>query len=116
MSDNGLSEDLKKRKESVQEIGREAYRQADTARREAVKQLYEVAATIRSKASEAEGDARDNANRVARNLEQTANYLNSRAVDQIEETTETLRDNVWKTTAIVFLIGFVLGLILGRKD
>lgn len=116
MSDNGLSEDLKKRKESVQEIGREAYRQADTARREAVKQLYEVAATIRSKASEAEGDARDNANRVARNLEQTANYLNSRTVDQIEETTETLRDNVWKTTAIVFLIGFVLGLILGRKD
>jgi ElaB/YqjD/DUF883 family membrane-anchored ribosome-binding protein len=116
MADNGSSENVKNPKESVQEIGREAYRQADNARREAVKQLYEVAATIRSKASQAEGDTRDNANRVARNLEQTANYLNSRAVDQIEETTETLRDNVWKTTAIVFLIGFVLGLILGRKD
>lgn len=102
--------------ENIQEFARDVYRQADTARKDAVKQLFEVADNIRSRAREAEGEARFNADRIARNLEQTANYLNGRAVDQVEDATEAMRDNVWKSAAAVFIIGLLVGLLLARKS
>ena len=97
----------------VPEIGREIFNQADSVRRDVVKQLCDVADSIRSRARSVEGDTRDNANRIARNLEQTANYLNGRAIDQMEDTTEMMREHVWETTLIAFLIGLVLGLLIG---
>ena len=72
----------------IWEVGREIYKQADEARQDAVKQLFSVAEDIRGRAQETDGEARHRAHRVARNLEQAANYINGHTVDQIEETTE----------------------------
>jgi ElaB/YqjD/DUF883 family membrane-anchored ribosome-binding protein len=100
----------------LQELGREVYKQADAARKETVKRLYDVADEIRARGKNAEGEARDTTDRIARNLEQTANYLNSRAVDQAEDVVETMRDNFWQTLMGVFIVGLVLGLFLSRRD
>ena len=113
MSSKNNSSDGSGRGINLQEFGREIYRQADTARRDVVKQLFDAADSIRNRTKGIEGDARDSADRIARNLEQTANYLNSRAVDQMEDTTAIMRDHVWETTAVAFLIGLVLGLLIG---
>jgi ElaB/YqjD/DUF883 family membrane-anchored ribosome-binding protein len=89
---------------------------ADDARREIIQQLYNVADRVRSEAKNAEGEAVENADRIARNLEQTANRLNSRAVDQLEEAADVMRDNVWQTALIVFIVGVLIGLFLSRRD
>ena len=113
-SENGGS----KRIVSIQEFGREVYRQAETARRDVARQLFDVADNIRDRAKGIEGDARDNAVHIAHNLEETASYLNGRAVDQVEDTTEMMRSHIWETTMIAFLVGLVVGLLLGlgNKD
>ncbi len=116
---NSVSDHVKNGAEQTrvdaQEFGREVYKMADTVRRDVVKQLYDVAETIRTQARDVGGEARESADRVARNLEQTANKLNSRAVDQMEETTQTMRENVWETAIIVLIIGVVIGLFLGNR-
>jgi ElaB/YqjD/DUF883 family membrane-anchored ribosome-binding protein len=93
--------------------GREIYKQAEVARKDVVKRLFDTAESIRNRTKGVEGDARDNADRIARNLEQTANYFNGRAIDQMEETTEVMREHVWETTMVAFLIGLIIGFLIG---
>ena len=106
--------DARKSSARIQELGREIYKQADTARRDVVNQLFEVADSIRSRATGSEQE--EQANRVAASLERAANYVNSRALDQLEDTTELLRENVWKTTLFLFILGVIVGLLLNRRD
>ena len=99
-----------------QEVGREIYKQADKTRKDVVNRLFETAESIRSRARGVHGDTRDNADRIAHNLEQTANYLNGRAIDQMEDTTEAMREHVWETTLIAFLLGLIIGLLIGYSS
>lgn len=101
---------------NIQEFGREIYHQADNTRRDVVKQLFDVAENIRTRAKGIEGEARDTAERIAHNMEQTANYLNGRAIDQMEDTTETMREHIWETTLVAFIVGLVIGLLIGCFD
>ena len=100
---NGGTEKIKQAAEFVEQ-----------ARKDTVQQLVDMAHNIRQMTTGGDSSTRDKANRLARNLEQTADYLNGRAVDQIEDTTEMMRDNVWKTTLLVFVFGVIIGLLLSR--
>lgn len=100
----------------LKELGREIYKQADAARKDVVRQLYDAADNVRKRAQDAEGDARQSADRIARNLEYTANYLNTRTVDQAQELTEEASNNVWQSVALAFIVGLIIGLFLSRRD
>lgn len=114
MADNGVKETVDNAFEDLQEMSREIYKRADTTRRDVIKRLYDAADQIRADAKDATGEARDTADRIAHNLEMTANKLNSRAVDQLEEVTATARENVWRTAVIAMVLGVVIGVLLGR--
>ncbi len=114
MADNGVPESVKNTAEDLQELGREVYKRADAARREVIKRLYDVADEIRAEAKDATGEARDNADQIAKNLEMTANKLNNRAVDQIEEAAGVAKDNLWQTVVVALVVGLVIGLLIGR--
>jgi len=104
--------------ENVQELGRELYKMADDARKEAIKQLNEVAALVRERSQDITGDARQQADRIAKNLEKTASKLSANAVDQISEAEETARETVesnpWQTVILALIIGLVIGWLLSR--
>src|SRR3990170_1820017 len=69
------------------ELGRELRDRADEVRVEVVKQLQAAAETIRKEAKErkAKGEVREAADNLAKGLEKTANYLNSRDVENLGE-------------------------------
>ena len=79
-----------------------------------VKQMFQTADEIRERARTYSGDARDNVNVIARNLERTANDLNSRAIDRAEDVTETAQNNMWKSILAIFFVGLLVGWWLGR--
>jgi ElaB/YqjD/DUF883 family membrane-anchored ribosome-binding protein len=99
----------------LQELKREIYNEARRARKDAINQLYAVADQIRARTRDVEGEARDNANQVARNLEQTANYLNARAIDQAEDLAANMRASFWQTVMAAFVVGLLVGLFLSRR-
>lgn len=111
---NGASAKVKQISDDAKEAARNAYSQAEQARKDAVKQMFETADEIRVKAREFTGDARDNANTIARNLERRANDLNSRSVDRAEEVTEVAQNNVWKSLLAIFFVGLIVGWWLGN--
>jgi len=127
MSDtNGTSEKLNEAQELAQrtadelkELRRELRKRADQVRVEVVKQLHNAAATIRKEARERQADQamRENADKLAKGLEKTANYLSSRDIEQMGgDATETIRRNPWRTLSIIFVIGLLVGLFLRRED
>jgi ElaB/YqjD/DUF883 family membrane-anchored ribosome-binding protein len=115
-NNNRVPENIRHAGEDLQELGREIYRMADNTRHEVVQQLYDMADKIRSRADQTQGETRIRADQIAHNLEQAASHLNSRAVDQLEETTEIMRNNVWQTMGLFFLLGVLVGLLLSRRD
>ncbi|GAB4522627.1 MAG: hypothetical protein OHK0046_35450 [Anaerolineae bacterium] len=120
MANNRTADNLKdaaeNAREDLQELGREIYHRADTARRDIIKRLYEVADDVRAEARQTGGEARETADRIAKNLEQTASKLNSRAVDQLEDAAETARTNLWQTLIVSFIVGLIIGVLLSQGD
>lgn len=103
--------------DNAQEAKRQFTQRANEARKEAVKQLHKVAALIRKQAHESQANSEvvASADSVAIGLEKAANYLNSHSAEEIgEEATKTVRENPWRSLAIVFMIGVVIGIFLRR--
>ena len=99
------------------ELGRELRERADEVRVEVVKQLQTAAETIRKEAKErkAKGEVRDAADNLAKGLEKTANYLNSRDVDNLgEDATRIIRRNPWRFIAFIFAVGIAIGIFFRR--
>lgn len=105
--------------DELKELGREFRKRAEDVRQEVVKQLHSAADLIRKEAKERDADPalKDNADKLARGLEKTASYLNSRNIDQLgEEATSVVRHNPWRSIGLVFVIGLIVGLLLRRDD
>jgi len=95
-----------------QEQTRTAYQQAKSARNDAVKRLLDAAAQLR-----AENDDNDETViTIARSLEQSANAINARRVDEVDSyAPEEDTPVTWITLLIVFVIGVLVGRLLTRE-
>ncbi|MGQ9889342.1 MAG: hypothetical protein ACUVSX_12740 [Aggregatilineales bacterium] len=104
----------------VAELRREAQARAEDMKREAAKQLNTAAETIRREARESgqvDADALKRIDDIAMRLEKTANYLNSRSVQDIgSDATKVVVRNPWRAVIISFVVGFLLGLMLRGDD
>ena len=112
-----VSEDVQ---QSLNEIGRLARKQADDAKKEAVKGLNSAAATLRREAREAHAnrEVQESVNQIAHGLEKTATYLNKHSYEDMgEDVSRTVKGNPLRSIAIVFVIGLIVGLLLrGGND
>lgn len=124
---NGTSDKVKEQAEKLQteaaeelkELGRELRTRAEAAREEVVKQLHNVAAGMRKEVRDRKADPnlKANVDRMASGLEKAATYLNSRNLDQIgEDATKVVRTNPWRTLAVIFIVGLIIGVFLRRGD
>lgn len=124
---NGTSDKVKEQAEKLQieaaeelkELGRELRTRAEAAREEVVKQLHNVAASMRKEVRDRKADPnlKANVDRMASGLEKAATYLNSRNLDQIgEDATKVVRTNPWRTLAVIFIVGLIIGVFLRRGD
>ena len=105
--------------DEVKELGRELRQRAEEAREEVVKQLHNAAEFIRKESKQRDVDpaVKENAQRLAKGLEKSAHYLNSRNIDQLgEDATRVVKRNPWRTMAIIFVVGLIMGVMMRRGD
>jgi ElaB/YqjD/DUF883 family membrane-anchored ribosome-binding protein len=101
--------------ESLRDLGRGSGERAEDVRKEAAKLLYSAADSIRHEARRAKArkEVRHGADNVARNLERTAHYLKKHDIgDMSEDLTDEVKSNPWRTLAIVFVLGLIIGMIM----
>jgi len=114
---------------TVAHVSTDAGRNAAEARRA----MRESAYTVKETASTSLLNAADNirrealksgneevvqqAQQIARSMEKAALYLDSHTFEQISsDATEIVRSNPWESIGVVFIIGLLLGLLLGDRD
>ena len=123
MFGNGKQKDLQSRAEdiaadaadSLRDLSRNAQSSATDVKKQAERLLNEAADPIRHEARErgASKDIRNSADDVARGLERAAHYLKRHSFDDMgEDVTKSVQRNPWRTMAILFVIGVIVGLIL----
>lgn len=112
-----LADDVSK---SVSEIGRELNHQAESAKTEMVKALYEAAKTLRKETREAgvSDDVQDRVDDVAKGFEKAAGYLKTNSYSEIgEDAVHTVKRYPVQTMAIFLVIGVIIGMLLrGSSD
>ncbi len=102
-------------KQEMTDFKREAYQKAEDVRKEAVKQLNNVAETIRREVrdNKADNESVKRADEIAKRLEKTAHYLNNHSVDEMgEQATKVVTRNPWRAVIVALVIGLVMGLIM----
>lgn len=98
------------------EATQEVYQNAQKARDEAVRGLLKTAENIRAEAEKMPQAERDSSLKIARSLEQSANMLNARPVDQVEANPKAEDDMPsWLTLLIVFGLGLIVGWVLSSR-
>lgn len=130
MFGNGKGNEFQERAEQIQsdvadnlrDLSRNARGTADEVKKEAVKLLHAAADTIRREAREraTSKDVRSSADDVARGLEHAAHYLKRNSFEDMGEDVEkSVKSNPWRTMAIIFVVGIVVGIMLrgdGQDD
>jgi len=88
---------------------------ATIAKEKASDSLLTAADAIRNEAIKHENEElQHQAQTLARGMEKTALYLDSRTLDQMSsDATEVVKQNMWQTLGVVFLLGLLLGLVFG---
>lgn len=121
-STNGVGETLADAAQDVaaksRELGREFRQRANDVRKEAAKQLFAAAETIRKEAHEAgaAGDVKQGADEIAKGLEKAAAFLRDRSVEQMgDEAVRVVRKNPMRAVIVAFIVGLIIGLLL-RED
>lgn len=102
----------------INEIRREALAKAEEIRKEAAKKLNAAAESIRKdvRQHDADKEAVEKADEVAKHLEDTARYLGSHTLEDMgEEAVKVVQKYPWRTLAVVLVIGMIIGLLLRRK-
>ena len=91
---------------------------ATMAKEKASDSLLSAADAIRNESLKHENEEMQRqAQTLARGMEKTALYLDSRTLDQMSsDATEAVKQNVWQTLGIVFVLGLLLGLLFGGRD
>jgi hypothetical protein len=100
---------------TLEEIGREAYHQADNAKTEMVKNLYDAAKNMRQQAREAglNDDVLDRVDDVAGGLEKAASYLKNNSYEDMgQDAIKTVKTYPLQIMAVMVVIGIVIGLLM----
>ena len=100
---------------SMGEIGREVNHQAENAKSEMVKALYETAKTLRRETREAgvSDEVQTRVDDVAKGFEKAAGYLKTNSYSEIgEDAVTTVKRYPMQTIAVIFVIGVIIGLLL----
>ena len=107
-----LADDASK---NASEVGRELHQQADIAKSEMVKALYEAAKALRRETREAgvPDEVQGRVDDVAKGFEKAAGYLKSNSYGEIgEDAVRTVKRYPTQTMAILFVVGVIIGLLL----
>ena len=82
-----------------------------------VDQLLKFAETIREEARASDDEeAVEQAERMARSLEQTGLYLDTHTIEEIgEEIGAVVQRRPWLMVGVAFFVGLMVGMILGRR-
>lgn len=97
------------------ELGRQARKRADDAKKEAVKGLNSVAETLRKEMREAGAspEVSENIDLLADGLERAATYLRKHSYEDMgEDVKRVVRRSPFRTLSIIFIVGLVIGLLL----
>jgi ElaB/YqjD/DUF883 family membrane-anchored ribosome-binding protein len=127
MSGNGKHTDIQGRAEdiaseaadSLRDLGRNARGTAEDVKKQAVKLLNTAADTIRkeSRQAGAKGEVRDSVDNIASGLEHAAHYLRKHSYeDMSEDMTKSVQRNPWRTVAIIFVVGIIIGMMLRGEN
>ncbi len=104
---------------SLHELGREAHQQAETAKSDMVKTLYDAAKNLRKQAhdSGASHETRERIDSVADGFEKAAGYLKHNDYGEIgEDAVHTVQRYPLQIMAVILVIGVIIGLILRGSD
>jgi ElaB/YqjD/DUF883 family membrane-anchored ribosome-binding protein len=106
--------------DQVRAMRRELINRALTVKDKAVGDLQAAAARIRREANETQdAESVGKAEELAVELERTASYLDRHTFRQLQsDVAETAQENVVEALAIAFVVGLLLGLVIGmnRRD
>ena len=100
---------------NVQDLGREAYHQAESAKSDMVKTLYDAAKSMRKQARDAGAthETLHHVDDVAEGFEKAAGYLKNHSYrDMGEDAAQTVKRYPMQTLAVLFIVGVIVGLIL----
>jgi hypothetical protein len=100
---------------TLDELAREASHQADSAKTEMVKNLYDAAKNMRKQARDAglNDDVLDRVDDVAIGFEKTASYLKNKSYEDIgQDAVKTAKTYPLQIMAILFVVGVVIGLLM----
>lgn len=118
-SDGTVSEQAKQAADEAtkrwNELGKQARKRADEAKKEAVKGLNGVAETLRRETREsgASPEVLDNVDQIAQGLESAATYLRKHSYEDMgEDVKRVVRRSPFRTLTIIFIVGLVIGLLL----
>jgi hypothetical protein len=117
---NGTSGDSGERlaeaaSKTIDELAREASHQADGAKTEMVKNLYDAAKNMRKQARDAglNDEVLDRVDDVAVGFEKAASYLKNNSYEDIgQDAVKTVKTYPMQIMAIVFVVGVIIGLLM----
>lgn len=109
--------DLAGVQEQMADLRVQVAERAAVAKDRLVTEMVNAASRIRQEADKAEDqDDQKRALDLAYELERSAAYLEAHTFEEIgDDVTETAQEHVWKALGIAFIIGLVLGLIIGSS-
>lgn len=111
------AEPMEKVSRTAAELGRQAMKWAEEARKESAKGLQKAADRLRQEARDNDSDE-DTIRRVdllANNLEKTAFYLKDRSVPEMEQQfEERVKQQPYQALLIAFVIGVVMGVLMPK--
>ncbi len=90
---------------------------AYTSKEKASDALLSAAETLRREAIKGGNDAMiRQSQQLARGMEKAALYLDSHTLDQMSaDASEAVKENVWQSIGIAFIVGLLLGILLGNS-
>jgi hypothetical protein len=101
------------------ELGRQARKRADEAKKEAVKGLNSAAEALRRETRDlgAGQEVSENVDEIAQGLERAATYLRKHSYEDMgEDVRRVVRGSPLRTLSLIFIVGLVLGLLLRGSD
>lgn len=100
---------------SIADLSREAHHQAQHAKTEMVKNLYDAAKNMRKQAREAgmNDEVLERVDDVAGGFEKAASYLKNNSYEDIgQDAVKTVKTYPMQIMAVVFVLGVIIGLLM----
>ena len=113
---DGLKQTTANAAVQVQQAQQVMLDRANNVKSKAASQLYQAAETLRSEIRTEQGQPVQQAEALARNLDQLGRYLEAHSFDEIEsDARHTIQRNPWQSVGIAVAVGWVLSRIFAPR-